>query len=182
MNVVQRKSAFLFIAILLFVISFGYFAYGQHKQRMEEGLVYLSLFKPNSYIKQYEHMVVLSRPSVCMGTEANFKKLSQETLSNFLKMNAEGRKPIRLSALEGKVPIVSWNDTQELYEKGNEYSFKPEKKDLYLLSRVGFNKQKNKAIACLEIRKKSFGEGLLLYFEKHNNEWTLIRNKNIWIT
>ncbi|MGH1540093.1 MAG: hypothetical protein ACRBHB_06705 [Arenicella sp.] len=182
MSEVQIKKIFLLIAILLSIAFFCNFAYEQNKQRTEEGLVYLSLFQPNTEVKEFDHIIAFSKPSICSSDEAHFSGFPQEALSNFLKINAEGAKPIRLSNLEKKVPIVSWSETQNIYTKGIEDFFKPKNKSLVSLSRVGFNKERNEAVACVEIYKNSLGEGILLFFEKSRDIWKITINRNIWIS
>ncbi len=172
MNQTQKKNLFIFSVILSSIIVLAYFAYGEYKQRVEEGLVYISLFKPSPYIKEFEEIIVFSNPSVCGVTnKARYKDYPQDMLSNFIRLNAEGASPIKLSILEGKVPIVSWEDTKNIHKKGIETFLNPKGLRVIRLSRVGFNKGRNKAIACVEYKGGRHWNEHIFYFEKIKKKW-----------
>lgn len=187
MNKVQRKNSSILFIIFLSVAVLAYFAYGQYKQRTEEGLVYLSLFQPNPYIKEFEKLIIFSKPSICKAGKAQFKDFPQDVFTEFNRLNAEDVAPIKLSALEGKVPIVSWEDTKALHKKGIEDSFSPEGYRLMSLSRVGFNDSRDKAIVCIEVHDKSYqgygryyGYAEVFYLKKTQGEWEIVDSDGTW--
>ena len=178
----MKKNSLYLLALLLFTVTISIVAYTNYELRTEEGLVYKSVFEPNPEFIQFENIVTLSKPSICRSTEVHYKDLPTELVNNFIKANEAGSKPIRLTALEGNVPIVSWEDTKRMHEEETIFTFRPVNKRLLYLSRVGFNKQKTNAIVCIEISENSYGQGVLLFLEKNENKWKVSNSINIWIS
>ena len=174
------KNLLYLLAFILVTVIISKIAYSDYILRTEEGLVYESLFEPNPEVIEFTNIIALSQPSICQSSKLNYKNLPEEPVTNFIKVNGENSKPIRLTTLEGKVPIVSWEDTKSMHEKGITLLFRPEDKRFLKLSRVGFNKQKTNAIACIEISENMYGEGILVFLEKKKNKWIVIKDKIIW--
>ena len=174
MNNVQRKNSLLLLVILLLIVICAYFAYEKYKYRHEEGLVYLSFFQSYLHFKKNDRLVVFSNPSTCNASKAQFKDLPNDIFEEFEKVNNEDAAPIRLSVLEGEIPIVSWEDTKNLHRRGIENAFRPPGHRLLSLSRVGFNKSKDKALICIEVSDVDFygtGSSNAFYLEKNKGKW-----------
>lgn len=182
MTKTQSRALASLIFVILATFGIAWIAYDKHRQATDEGLVYLGLFHPDPSKIEFENVVVLSRPSTCESGEAHYKGLPAEAVQDFVEANKKGVEPIRLSVLEGEVPIVSWEDTKRLFEKGTTKFFRPKGHRLLKLSRVGFNKQKTEAIACVEISDGSFGEALLIHLRNDGHNWSAVEIRNIWIS
>ncbi len=187
MDKTQRKHSLILLVILLPIFVFAYVSFGQYKQRTEEGLVYLSLFQPNPYIEEFKHLIVFSNPSICKSGKNHIKGFPEDVFEKFKMLNTEGANPIKLSALEGKIPIVGWKDTKVLHKKGLEDWLNPKGYRLLSLSRVGFNDSKDQAIACIEVFDRSFksygrsyGYAMIFYFKKSNGEWGIADFRNVY--
>lgn len=178
----MNKNLIYFLAFILITVAVSTIAYSKYTLRNEEGLVYVSIFEPKSKIIEFENFITLSKPSICSSSESYFKGLPIEAVDDFKKANKEGAAPIRLTALELNVPIVSWEDTKSMHESGTTFAFRPKNKSLLYLSRVGFNKKRTNAILCIEVSKNSYGKGVLFFLEKKDNKWKVSNNLTIWIS
>ena len=182
MNKTQTRSLALIFVLAIGVTSIVWLAYDRHHRINEEGLVYIEIFQPDPKVIEFDNVVVLSKPSICKSGDVHYKGLPSDATKEFIKLNEKSMSPVRLSKLEGLVPIVSWEDTKKLYENGTVNFFRPEKHKLIYLSRVGFNSVFTEAIACIEVSENSFGRGILYYLNKENNQWRLIEARNIWVS
>lgn len=178
----MKRNLLYFLVFILATVTVSTVAYNKNALRAEEGLVYISIFAPKPEIIEFKNVVALSKPGICSSSEAHYEGLPTETVNEFIKANKEGVSPIRLTALEGNVPIVSWEDTKKMHEEDNASAFRPENKKLVYLSRAGFNKQRTNAIVCIEISDQNYAQGILLYLEKKGNDWKISKNINIWIS
>lgn len=173
----------MFLLVVLFgTAAVAWVAYGRYSQIKEEGLVYLGLFRPNPGEIEFENVVALSTPTTCKTNQAHYTGLPPDVVRDFVEVNGKGAGPVRLSVLEGKVPIVSWEDTKRLHEKSAAEVFQPPQHKLLRLSRVGFNSESTEAIACVEISKGTFGQGVLIYLKKTGEQWSVVERRNIWIS
>ena len=178
----MTKHLIYFLAFFIFVLGLATIAYSKYTLRSDEGLVYLGVFKPKAELLEFEKIITLSRPSTCRSSKAHFKGLPITPVKKFIEANKDGASPIRISRLEGNVPIVSWEDTKGMHQKGTTFAFHPENKRLLYLSRVGFNNERTNAILCIEISENSYGQGILFFLEKKGNKWEVKKNITIWVS
>ena len=178
----MKRNLLYLLAFVSVTVTVSTVAYNKHILRSEEGLVYTSIFDTKPKIIKFKNIITLSKPSVCNSSQVHYKSLPTETVNEFIKANKEGTSPIRLTALEGNVPIVSWEDTKNMHNKGITNTFKPMNKKLFYLSRVGFNKQRTSAIVCIEISEHNYGQGILLFLQKKENDWEVTKNINLWVS
>ncbi len=178
----QTQSLVTILLIVLGTTGLAWVAYSQHRLRSEEGLVYLGLFQPNPDKVEFRNVIAFSRPSVCDSSEPHYLGFPQDVVSEFLEANDKEAKPIRLVALEGEVPIVSWEDTKRLHGDGLAAFFRPQEHRLLSLSRVGFNGAMNEAIVCVEISEDSSGPAVLYYLKKRVDAWDIVEARKIWIS
>ena len=182
MTKTQRKALTSLIVFSVVALGIILIAYSMYSQRSEESYVYLGIFQPDPNKNEFKNVVVLSKPSICESGEAQYAGLPKSAVNDFVAANSNSAEPIRLSMLEGQVPIVSWEDTRQLYERGTTDFYKPKGYRLLKLSRVGFNKEKTEAVACIEISDGYFGEGILFYLRKSGQSWSIVETRNIWIS
>lgn len=181
----MNKNLIYFLVFIFVSASVAIVAYSKYTLRNEEGLVYLSIFEPNEETIEFQNVISLSRPSICGSSEAHFKGLPSDSVNEFIKANREGATPIRLTALEGNVPIVSWEDTKSMHKSGTTFAFQPENKRLLYLSRVGFNKSNTQAVLCIEEYNTDYALnaiGRLFYLHKIKGRWKVIEHRNIWVS
>jgi len=182
MNKIQKNAlATLIIGVAVIVAVTGV-AYFRYFTAHEEGSVYLTILNPAPELHKFKRFVALSRPSICGSTKANYEGLPPDVVKAFIQVNAKGVKPIRLRSLEGQVPIVSWDDTERMYQSGITEQFHPHGRALLKLSRVGFNNRKTEAITCIETSDGSYGDSQLFYLRKDSETWKVIRADMIWVS
>ncbi|MDH5434952.1 MAG: hypothetical protein OEY19_13495 [Gammaproteobacteria bacterium] len=174
MTKTQKKN--LFYIILFFVVLFisSWYAYKRYERITEEGQVYLDLFEPNPYIKEFEHSIVVSHPSDCLFTKEYLTEFPEKIVLDFFDVNNNLADPIRLVILEEKVPIVSWEDTIKLHNTGAINKFLPEKHVVAHLARVAFNDGLNEAITCIQFFSHQMTVRVLYYLKKIDNKWQII--------
>ena len=159
---------------MVFIIITGaisWLSYEKSSLYKEEAQVYLGVFKPKPEIIEYENLIVISKPSTCEITEAKYKEISPKLIQALLKANKSSSNPIKLAELEGKVPLMSWEDTKKLNKEGILHYFKPEDYTLLYLSRVGFNNERTEALVCIENPTSRHNEGFLVHLNKNNKTW-----------
>jgi len=169
----------LFIALLF---SLSWFAYDQYNLSREEALTYLAVFRPDPNITEFDNIVAVSSPTTCNSNEAIFDEIDNRVIQSFFDSNKQGASPIRLSALEGKVPILSWDDTINIHEHKAINKFKPKAGSLLKLSRAGFNSEMNKALVCVDVVSTGYGQGLYYYLVKTENQWVIVKSGTIWVS
>jgi len=182
MTKLQIKNLVFSFILLFGTLILGFYVYQNHIRSTEEGLVYIGVFNPNPKIKEFKNIVALSNPTICRTKNAHYKGLPLQAIQDFQEANKIGASPIRLTILEGKVPIVRWKDTKRIHEKGVVKLFRPPNYRLLHLSRVGFNSEMTRAIVCIELSEGSFSTSSLIYLNKIDGKWKVIENRLIWIS
>ena len=182
MNKIQKKALATLVIAVTVVMVVSSVAYLRYVNAHDEGSVYLAILNPAPELHKFKGFVALSRPSICNSTEANYVGIPPNVVKAFIRVNAEGAKPIRLASLEGEVPIVSWSETERMYRSGITEQFHPQGRILLKLSRVGFNEQETEAIACIETSDGSYGDSRLYYLRKDNEVWKAISSHMIWVS
>ena len=116
--------------------------------------------------------VAWSVPSNCSFRESDKpnKKIDENLFKNFLAVNDERAKPIRLRTLEGKYPVLKWKENKAYLGMGRP----PINRSLIGVSRVGFDKNKEKAIFCLVSSGARSHMKMLVYLEKQYGKWVFI--------
>lgn len=144
MTKTQLHSLAILIALIFGVSLVSWMAYDRYHQANEEALVFIGIFQPTHRVIEFESVIALSKPSICSSSAANYEGLPTDVVSSFITINEKNSGPIRLSKLEGKVPVVGWEDTKKLHENRTVNFFHPENYKLLYLSRVGLivNSQK----------------------------------------
>jgi len=181
----MNKSA-IYLVILAIVISVVIFwSWSAHTNPEQD--VYFAYFSQLKDKNMPDNSIILSRPSSCGATKAHGIDLPSDTFTNFLNANTDEIEPIRLLSLEGLIPIVGWGDTKKLNKSRSALTrgtavFPPDGRIGFMISRVGFNKNKSQAIMCVEYSEGLSGWALLLYFELEESNWDLKRSSTIWIT
>jgi len=149
----------------------------------DENLVAVSLINYFKSDAQLDGIVIYSMPTDCgiddELSDQYHRLFSRDLIENFLLANNDSSSPLRLSSLEGKVNLMKWDDNLSIFKTGNiAFAFRKSSKHLVRLSRVGFNKEQNKAIICVEPK----GSGSLFMFEKINEKWKHKSEQNIWVS
>jgi len=128
--------------------------------------------------KIWSSAALYSYPTTCREGKENIYGVDNNLWSNFVSANKYSNGPIRLTSIEGGVMnVISWDDNVQVYDtKEMSFKFSGSEKNLIKLSRVGFNRDKTKALFCLSgnsadfylLRKKA-GEWM---FHKYFRGWT----------
>ena len=179
MNRSQRRSLIYLVIAISAISIITWYSYTNSRHIREESAVYLGVFNPKPNIIDFKDFVVMSSPGTCQANKANLKDFPADIVKRFLSAN-NNAKPIRLSGLEGKVPIVSWEYTQKLYSNGLLKTFTLKSRKLFHLSRVGFDKTMTRALLCIKTRTINQGQANLIYLNKISNKWKIYKIVNIW--
>lgn len=182
MTSVQRKGAFTFVGLTLFVAVIAVFALQRDIEFSEEANVYYDFFSPDPNVIEFKGGYVLSAPSICDSSNVHYANMPTTAIKNFLEKNKANSKPIRLKKLEGSIPIFSWQDTKALHEDKLINFMNTEEKVLLKLSRVGFNNEKDKAVFCTELIEPGFSESTLFYMYKSDKKWIVMSQKTIRVS
>jgi len=95
---------------------------------------------------------------------------------NMRRANGQGVSPIPLSAIGGRVPVVSWEDTKRISSAG--YLWLPIERGLVWVSRVGFSGFFSKAAICIANSNASHGWGSLFVLERQGLQWSIVRSEH----
>jgi len=178
----MKKNYISFLLFISVVLTISVYAYNQHKHNSDEMDIYASIFNITNGLFELDEVITLSNPSICKSNNIHYSSLPTETVKNFLSANDNNSRPMRLSNLEGKVPIVSWEDQKKMHSEGSIELFMPGDVTLLRLSRAGFNNNRTNAIVCIELYNSSYASGTIIYLEKRGKKWKEITSKTIWIT
>ncbi len=185
MNRIQIQSVVILIVALLSICIVSYLGL---KSRAEAA-VYRSVF--NELKIQSEEstwngkVAVLSKPSSCntaIGGGSKWADIPEEVFQKFLAANSYNAEPVKLTSMNGFIPIVSWEDNKRLHRAG--YIWKPEDQPVLGLSRVGLNYVLNKAVLCIEKIVPSMlgGFAIVFFVEKENGKWVVKINRTAWVS
>ncbi|MCP3675753.1 MAG: hypothetical protein GY829_14970 [Gammaproteobacteria bacterium] len=130
-------------------------------------------------------VAVLSKPSSCstaIGGDSKWADIPEEVFQKFLAANSYNAEPVKLTSMNGFIPIVSWEDNKRLHRAG--YIWKPEDQPVLGLSRVGLNYVLNKAVLCIEKIVPSMlgGFAIVFFVEKENGKWVVKINRTAWVS
>ncbi|PVV05796.1 MAG: hypothetical protein B6D77_17890 [gamma proteobacterium symbiont of Ctena orbiculata] len=138
-----------------------------HDNRLENQ-VYLNVLGLVGTGSDFDSKIIVSRPAACLLDESILDLMPDDMRMDYLDKNKNRDAIIRLSALEGKYNVLTWDTAQEF--KGKESVIiaarYPEKQPLYL-SRVGFNTEHTKAVLCVNYLR---GHTLDMY-ELKDEKW-----------
>jgi hypothetical protein len=126
--------------------------------------------------------VALSYPSTCQETREHIPELPDDLIVEFLRVNAEGARPLRLRAIEDTVPTVAWDLNRQFFQNPESLLGRVGEGGLLALSRVGISKDGNRALLCVQSLSHRFSKGSLFYYEKEKSGWALRNIIDVWIT
>lgn len=113
--------------------------------------------------------VFISRPYYCEGSSV---LATEPVLRSMRRANGQGISPIPLNAIEGQVPVVSWEDTKRIANAG--YLWYPKERGLVWVSRVGFSGLFSEAAICMANSNAPHGWGSLFILERRGLQWSVI--------
>lgn len=125
--------------------------------------------------------VAMSYPSDCEAGK-HVDGISDALLAEFLDANSAHARPVRLHALEGRVPVVTWKINQEFFAAPGLLLGHIQGNTLLALSRVGLSEDGKSALVCVQSLSPRFSQGNLVEFEKTDTGWALRNMTQTWIT
>ncbi len=114
--------------------------------------------------------IFISRPYQCEVSTAELE--ADPVLVNMKSVNKQGASPIPLNAIEGRVPIVSWEDTKRIASAG--YLWNQEDRGLVWVSRVGFSGLFENAAICLANSKAAHSWGTIFVLKRSGLQWDVV--------
>jgi len=125
--------------------------------------------------------IAVSHPSDC-AAGAEIDGIPHALLAAFHTANGPGVGPVRLNALEGRVPVIVWETNQRFFAEPRLLLGKVDGRSLLALSRVGFADDGKTALLCVESHGSRFSEGNLAVFVKTDRGWVLSNTVRTWVT
>jgi hypothetical protein len=125
--------------------------------------------------------VAISYPSDCEAGR-HVDGISDALLARFLESNSAHTRPVRLHALEGRVPVVTWTINQDFFAAPGPLLGHVQGNTLLALSHVGIAEDGKSALVCVQSLSPKFSEGNLLEFEQTEAGWILRNMTQTWIT
>jgi hypothetical protein len=143
----------------------------------QENEVLLALVQSWGTPEALDGAVFLSYPNDCTVGPASKMKVSSELMSAFLEANSDGSPAIRLSGLEKKYNVISFEFAEKVREtEGAALAFVELGKRVAKLSRVGFYEEQ--ALVCVEAE----GAGELYLLQRAQGEWRIVGQELVWIS
>jgi hypothetical protein len=88
----------------------------------------------------------------------------------YLDINEYDQGPVELAHLYGKANVLAWEDNLNVYKtKQISIKFRESGKSLIGISRIGFNDDKTKGVACI---KNNYGR-IIFFLLKESDIWTV---------
>jgi hypothetical protein len=159
----------------------GVAMFGWHTYRSAEQSVYSALVEPATSGRVVMTTVAISSPSDC-GAGKHVDGISDALLARFLEANSADARPVRLHALEGRVPVVTWKINQQFFEGPGLLLGHTQGNGLLALSRVGIAEDGKSALVCAQSLSPEYSEGNLFEFEKTEAGWILSNMTRMWLT
>ena len=152
-----------------------------HTHRSVEQSVYGAVVEGATSGKIEMTAVAISYPSDCEAGN-HVDGISDALLARFLEANSTGARPVRLHALEGRVPVVTWKINQDFFKDPGLLLGHTQGNALLALSRVGIAEDGKTALVCVQSLSPKFSEGNLFEFEETDTGWKLRNVTRTWIT
>lgn len=169
------------LLVLLFPVVIGASLLAWRAIGSEEQAVYSAVVERAASGKIEMTAVAVSHPSDCeAGTEID--GIPPALLAAFQKANGPTARPVRLYALEGRVPVVAWETNQRFFAQPRLLLGKMDGRSLLALSRVGIADDGETALLCVESLGSSYSEGNLALFVKTDRGWVLSTMVPTWLT
>jgi hypothetical protein len=171
----QIRSATYLIVVLITVILILLIAWNKKIVSNEEEKIYWSIVNDVFPEKNYpDDFAFMSMATLCDSPEFIGNIVPSDVQDAFKEANGPSGKPIRLSYFEGIVPVVDWESTSEVHSINKSRSV-PETINIAAVSRIGFNKERNKALVCIEnVRPHLHSKSFYIYLEKNHDNWKIV--------
>lgn len=169
----KRKGSLIFLVVIISVLVLaGFFGVKAYFERVVYVTVIDSILgKDRAGIpKDIPLSIFISRPYQCEVSRAELEEDS--VLVNMRSANKQGGSPIPLNAIDGRVPIVSWEDTKRIASAG--YLWNPKDRGLVWVSRVGFSGLFENAAICLTNSIAPHGWGVIFILKRSGLQWDVV--------
>lgn len=167
----------LFAFVIGFVVIFGWRSYSPDEQA-----VYRAIVQPATDRRMPVRTVAMSHPSTCQAHSGHIDGISDDLVSEFLRVNKEGTKPLRLYSLEEVVPVLEWDLNRQFHARPELIVSRVGEPGLLTLSRVAFSEEGSEALMCVQTLSVRYSEGNLLHLKKETSGWVLLEIRRIWVT
>jgi hypothetical protein len=161
----------------------------------EEYNVYSALINSKYMSDRIELIVIQDNTTTSITVGGDFDRryvrgmpeLQRETIENFKKINHQSYLLKRQFNLELNYILISQDEMKNIFKKGYEwddfYKKYPNSSGIIILSRVGFNSQKDQALVYISrwIHRRS-AAGYIVFLVKENNVWKIKERVMIWIS
>ena len=185
MTKTQIQSVAVLVVVLVVISIVSYLGLKSNAEENVIRSVFTQLKSESRRATWNERIAVLSKPSRCHIYDAdgtNWEDIPKQVVREFIESNSDNAEPIKLTSLEGFVPIVKWEDNKRLYRAG--YSKKPQDLPVLGVSRVGLNFTLNKAVMCVEriVPSTLGGFAYIFYLEKKEGKWIVKMDRKAWVS
>jgi len=178
MNTRKATVNLLLFAVVVGIVGiFGWRSYSPNEQA-----VYRVIVQPAIDSRLPVRVVAMSYPSTCQASRGHIDGISDELVSEFLRVNKEGAKPLRLYSLEDVMPVLAWDLNRQFYSRPDLIVARAGEAGLLTLSRVAFSEDGSEALMCVQSLSDRYSEGNLLHFKKTKSGWVLFERRLIWLT
>ena len=137
----------------------------------DERNVYTAFFTQYESSFNMKDVAFLSTVSTCGIEASNTYEAEKSLIQGFKLANNSTAKPANISIYSSMVNVVKWNATNELH--GMSHTTSHGKYTIVSLSRIGFNKEKNEALICVETPHSTF---VSLFKKENTNNWAYYKN------
>jgi hypothetical protein len=174
------ESVVVAIALAVFIAAVG--VGGWRAYSPTEQAVYRTIAEHVADHKIRPRAVAVSYPSTCQQTKKHIPELPDDLLAEFLKVNAEGARPLRLYAIEDTFTTISWDVNRQFFARADLLLGRVGEEGLLALSRVAISNDGDRALLCIQTLSHRFSRGSLYYYEKDRSGWALRNIINVWVT
>jgi hypothetical protein len=185
MTKIQKRSAAVLIVVLIGTSIVSYFGLRSNAEANVYRTVFTQLKSESGETAWSGTLALLSKPGRCdidNDKSTKWVDIPKQIVHEFIEANSGNAKPVKLTSLEGVVPIVIWKDNKRLHSAG--YNWKPEDQPVLAVSRVGLNYPLNKALLCVEKIVPSMlgGFAVIFFLEKEDGRWVVKINRIAWVS
>ncbi len=171
----HRKQSIIIILFMLISCIVAITAIHRELYNDENEVLYAYL---SAHINTLQDVAILSSPTTCRGiSQLHMPEASLELVLDFKTKNSKESKPKDLKSLSEGFNVVRFDDAIRIHSAQYPLSSSMNKR-IIKLSRVGFDKNYTKALFCIEQEEIGF----IVYFEKINGSWKVIKTNNVWIS
>lgn len=169
----------IFSLLIFLMVTISIIVIASMNTDRKENLAALALVESVKDGRNLTEIAFYSYPVTCHHEDIEKPEaIPQDMWIDFLAANDIGNKPLRLTLLEGQANLMKWEDNLQVYNtKRASLKFRESSKRLITLSRAGFNKEKTRALFCVQ---HQYG-GVFFLVNYENSKWIYSSHTNAYV-